>query len=119
MRRFKSILFVADGTEGEKSALARAAGLASANGARLTLFAALDAELYPFGDPEILSAIEAMNELHIEQRREELESLRRDAVGRSGVPGLLIGNTAERVLNAVDCSVLALKPEGFETPIQV
>ena len=34
-------------------------------------------------------------------------------VGRSGIPGLIIGNTAERVLNAIDCSVLALKPEGF------
>ncbi len=40
-------------------------------------------------------------------------------VGRTGVPGLLIGNTAETILNAVDCSVLTLKPEGFETPIQV
>ena len=40
-------------------------------------------------------------------------------VGRGGVPGLLIGNTAETILNAVDCSVLTLKPEGFETPIQV
>jgi len=40
-------------------------------------------------------------------------------VGRGGVPGLLIGNTAENVLNAVDCSVLMLKPEGFETPIQL
>ena len=40
-------------------------------------------------------------------------------VGRAGVPGLLIGNTAEEILNAVDCSVLTLKPEGFETPIQV
>ena len=39
-------------------------------------------------------------------------------VGRSGIPGLLIGNTAERVLNAVDCSVLTVKPEGFETPIE-
>jgi len=40
-------------------------------------------------------------------------------VGRSGVPGLLIGNTAEKVLSTVDCSVLTLKPEGFETPIEV
>ena len=80
MRRFKSILFVVDGSEGEKSALARAAGLASANGARLTLFAALDADLYQFSDPEILSAIEAMNELHVEQCRGELESLRGDAI---------------------------------------
>jgi universal stress protein E len=40
-------------------------------------------------------------------------------VGRAGIPGLVIGNTAERVLNAVHCSVLTLKPEGFETPISV
>ena len=40
-------------------------------------------------------------------------------IGRSGVPGVLIGNTAEEILSAVDCSVLTLKPEGFETPIQV
>jgi len=40
-------------------------------------------------------------------------------VGRTGVPGLLIGNTAEKILNALDCSVFTLKPEGFETPIQV
>ena len=40
-------------------------------------------------------------------------------VGRAGIPGLVIGNTAERVLNAVNCSVLTLKPEGFETPIEV
>jgi len=29
------------------------------------------------------------------------------------------GNTAEKVLGAVDCSVLTLKPEGFESPIKV
>jgi nucleotide-binding universal stress UspA family protein len=40
-------------------------------------------------------------------------------VARGGIPGLFIGNTAEKVLNAVDCSVLTLKPEGFETPIRV
>ena len=39
-------------------------------------------------------------------------------VGRTGVPGFLIGNTAERVLDSVECSVLTLKPEGFETPVQ-
>ena len=38
-------------------------------------------------------------------------------VGRSGVPGLFIGNTAETVLNAVDCAVLTLKPEGFKSPV--
>lgn len=39
-------------------------------------------------------------------------------VGRTGVPGLFIGNTAETVLSSVDCSVLTLKPEGFESPIK-
>ena len=40
-------------------------------------------------------------------------------VGRSGVSGLLIGNTAEHVLNTINCSVLTLKPEGFEAPIKL
>lgn len=38
-------------------------------------------------------------------------------VGRAGISGLLIGNTAERILGDVDCSVLAVKPEGFVSPI--
>ncbi|MCK6371680.1 MAG: universal stress protein [Gammaproteobacteria bacterium] len=38
-------------------------------------------------------------------------------VGRVGIPGLLIGNTAERILGEVDCSVLAVKPEGFVSPV--
>lgn len=39
-------------------------------------------------------------------------------LSRSGIPGLLIGNTAERVLNQVDCSVLTMKPEGFTAQIE-
>lgn len=38
-------------------------------------------------------------------------------VGRVGVPGLLIGNTAETILGEIDCSVLVLKPDGFVTPV--
>jgi universal stress protein E len=38
-------------------------------------------------------------------------------VGRTGVAGLFIGNTAERILQQLDCSVLAIKPEGFVSPI--
>jgi len=40
-------------------------------------------------------------------------------VSRSGVSGLLIGNTAERILNQVNCSVMTVKPDGFRTPIQL
>ena len=34
-------------------------------------------------------------------------------VARTGLAGLIVGNTAERVLRQVRCSVLALKPAGF------
>lgn len=40
-------------------------------------------------------------------------------VGRVGVPGVFIGNTAETILNSIDCSVLALKPEGFKSPVSL
>ena len=38
-------------------------------------------------------------------------------VARTGIKGLFIGNTAETILTEVDCSVLAVKPEGFVTPV--
>lgn len=34
-------------------------------------------------------------------------------VGRSGLSGLLVGNTAEKVIDSVHCDVLAVKPDGF------
>jgi universal stress protein E len=38
---------------------------------------------------------------------------------RTGIPGFLIGNTAERILHRVDCSVLTVKPEGFISPVTI
>jgi nucleotide-binding universal stress UspA family protein len=38
-------------------------------------------------------------------------------VARTGVAGLFIGNTAEAILEQMECSVLAVKPEGFVTPV--
>ena len=38
-------------------------------------------------------------------------------VGRSGIKGLLLGNTAEKVLGTCDCSILTVKPDGFVSPI--
>ena len=40
-------------------------------------------------------------------------------VARSGIPGLIIGNTAEAILDQLTCSVLAVKPPGFETPVKI
>ena len=39
-------------------------------------------------------------------------------VGRSGIQGLLLGNTAEKVLGACDCSILTVKPDDFVSPIR-
>jgi universal stress protein E len=38
-------------------------------------------------------------------------------VGRNGLSGFVMGNTAETMLKAVRASVLAVKPEGFVTPV--
>jgi len=38
-------------------------------------------------------------------------------IARTGVPGLIIGNTAEDVLNSVDCAVVTVKPPGYRTPV--
>lgn len=39
-------------------------------------------------------------------------------VGRVGIPGLIIGNTAESILEQTNCSILAIKPDGFKTPVE-
>jgi len=39
------------------------------------------------------------------------------SVCRTGIAGFLIGNTAEEVLNQVDCSVMTIKPDSFVTPV--
>lgn len=38
-------------------------------------------------------------------------------IGRSGVPGLLIGNKAEEILTKINCTVLAVKPDGYTSPV--
>ena len=38
-------------------------------------------------------------------------------VARTGLAGFFMGNTAEAILNQLDCSVLAIKPQGFVTPV--
>jgi len=60
--------------------------------------------------------------------RQEIPALSKDlgadlvvmgTVARTGVSGLFIGNTAESILEQIECSVLAIKPEGFETPVSL
>ena len=39
------------------------------------------------------------------------------SISRAGLPGLLIGSTAEKVLPQVSCSLLTIKPAGFVSPV--
>ncbi|BCA78862.1 universal stress protein [Desulfuromonas sp. AOP6] len=40
-------------------------------------------------------------------------------LARTGVSGLFIGNTAEMILEQLPCSVLAIKPPGFISPVKL
>lgn len=40
-------------------------------------------------------------------------------VARSGIPGLVYGNTAEKVLQGINCSIVAVKPDEFVSPVVV
>ena len=38
-------------------------------------------------------------------------------VGRTGLSATFIGNTAEQVIDNIECDVLAVKPDGFKCPV--
>ena len=52
-------------------------------------------------------------------RHSDIDLVVMGTVGRTGIPGLFIGNTAEEVLGQIDCSILAIKPPGFESPVTI
>ena len=39
-------------------------------------------------------------------------------IGRTGLSAAIIGNTAEHVIDRLDCDVLAVKPANFVCPLQ-
>ncbi len=50
--------------------------------------------------------------------KNEVDLLIIGTVGRTGLAGLLLGNTAERMLSQVHSSLLAIKPPGFVSPVK-
>lgn len=62
---------------------------------------------------------EGMSEAVIKQAITELnvDVLVMGSVARSGIPGLLIGNKAEKLLTTINCTVLTIKPDGFISPV--
>ncbi|WP_027708861.1 universal stress protein [Zooshikella ganghwensis] len=58
----------------------------------------------------------ASEEIQRLAQKEDVDMIVMGTVGRTGLAGFVIGNTAENVLNEASCSVLAVKPEGFAAP---
>jgi len=48
---------------------------------------------------------------------EGVDAIVMGTVGRAGQPGWVTGATAETILGRIPCSVIALKPEGFVSPV--
>ena len=62
---------------------------------------------------------EAGNQIPRLAKEKDIDLIVMGTVSRTGIPGFFIGNTAEKILYRVDCSVLAVKPEGFVTPVEI
>ncbi len=49
--------------------------------------------------------------------KQRIDILVMGTVARTGIPGLIFGNTAENIIQNLPCSLLALKPKGFVSPV--
>lgn len=80
----------------------------------------VDIDIFEAVKPQI-HAIKGRAEVVIEQQIQTLDAqvLVMGTVGRTGIPGFFIGNTAETILNHIECAVLAIKPAGFLTPVEL
>ncbi len=75
-----------------------------------------DAMDYIKPQPHLLKG-SARNEVPALAKRLQVDCIVMGTVARTGVRGFTMGNTAETILEQLDCSVLAIKPPGFETPV--
>lgn len=62
---------------------------------------------------------EGLPETVIEQvaEKNDAELVVLGTIGRTGISAALIGNTAEHVIDQLNCDVLALKPDGYISPL--
>ena len=51
--------------------------------------------------------------------KERVDLVVMGSIARTGIAGLLIGNTAERILGSLGCSVITVKPAGFVCPVSL
>ena len=51
-------------------------------------------------------------------KRRKFELIVMGTICRTGLAGFIVGNTAENILQQVNCSVLTVKPDGFVSPVK-
>ena len=59
----------------------------------------------------------ARKEIPALAKRLQVDCIVMGTVARTGIRGFFMGNTAETILEQIDCSVLAIKPQEFVTPV--
>jgi nucleotide-binding universal stress UspA family protein len=80
--------------------------------------AKLGADAMDFLNPQLhLLKGSARKEIPALARRLHVDCIVMGTVARTGIRGFIMGNTAETILGQIDCSVLAIKPPGFVTPV--
>ena len=52
-------------------------------------------------------------------KRNKIDLIVMGSIVRSGLSGLLVGNTAETIIENANCSVLTLKPDHYKSPINL
>ncbi|SHO59325.1 universal stress protein [Vibrio quintilis] len=51
-------------------------------------------------------------------QNQNIDILVMGTVARTGLPGFMIGNTAENIVQKLNCSLMGLKPQGFVSPVK-
>lgn len=51
-------------------------------------------------------------------KKQHIDILVMGTVARTGIPGFIFGNTAENIVQNLICSLMALKPQGFISPVK-
>lgn len=75
-----------------------------------------------YGIPESAQhVLEGLPEQVIPELAEQLDAelVVLGTIGRTGFSAALLGNTAEHVIQTINCDLLAVKPEGFVSPVEV
>ncbi len=71
-------------------------------------------------DPEHVHIAEGLPEDVIPEVSQQIgaELLVIGTIGRTGFSAAIIGNTAEHVIDQINCDILAVKPEGYVSPLE-